>query len=224
MGVIGYLLPTRDILLVAAALGFLVLLALVRIRPADIHYNRSCGVRDHHGTGPPRASRADLLKDGRLVTFAVCLFLFQVANASILPLISETLVHVERRWSSLTVSGLIVPPQIIVVLLAPWAGRTADTWGRRPLLLIGLAVVPIRVGFFALTEDPAVLVVIQVLDGLTGASLGVLTALVIADLTNGTGGFNLAQGVVGTVSGVGASLSTSISGSLSSASARWPAS
>jgi len=64
----------------------------------------------------------------------------------------------------------------------------------------------------ALTEDPALLIVIQVLDGLTGATLGVLTALVIADLTRGTGRFNLAQGLVGAVSGVGASLSTSISG------------
>ena len=64
----------------------------------------------------------------------------------------------------------------------------------------------------ALTEDPALLVVIQVLDGVTGATLGVLTALVIADLTRGTGRFNLAQGLVGAVSGVGASLSTSISG------------
>jgi sugar phosphate permease len=63
-----------------------------------------------------------------------------------------------------------------------------------------------------LTADPAPLVVIQVLDGLTGAILGVLTTLVIADLTKGTGRFNLAQGLVGTLSGVGASLSTSISG------------
>jgi MFS family permease len=62
------------------------------------------------------------------------------------------------------------------------------------------------------TEDPALLVVIQVLDGLTGATLGVLTALVIADLTKGPGRFSLAQGLVGAVSGAGASLSTSISG------------
>jgi hypothetical protein len=50
------------------------------------------------------------------------------------------------------------------------------------------------------------------LDGLSGATLGVLTALIIADLTKGTGRFNLAQGVVGTLSGVGASLSTSATG------------
>ena len=71
---------------------------------------------------------------------------------------------------------------------------------------------PIRSLSFAITTDPALLVVIQALDGITGATLGVLTALVVADLTNGTGRFNLAQGLTGTLSGVGASLSTSISG------------
>jgi MFS family permease len=212
MGVIGYLLSIGDIFLLTAVFGVPVVLALARIRAADIHFGRSCCAPDDDPTRPRRVSRAVVFKDRRLLTFAICLFLFQVANASILPLIGETLVHTEGRWSSLVTSALIVVPQIIVALLAPWAGRTADTWGRRPLLLIGLGVVPIRAAFFALTANPALLVVIQALDGLSGATLGVLTALVIADLAKGTGRFNLAQGLVGTLSGVGASLSTSISG------------
>jgi MFS family permease len=212
LGVIGYLLSTQDIFLATAALGLPVLLALAKIRAADIHVGRSCCAPDDHPTQPQRVNRAVLFKDRRLLTFAICLFLFQVANASILPLIGETLVHTEGRWSSLVTSALIVVPQIIVALLAPWVGRTADTWGRRPLLLIGLGVVPIRGAFFALTANPALLIVIQALDGLSGATLGVLTALVIADLAKGTGRFNLAQGLVGTLSGVGASLSTAISG------------
>src|SRR5215831_11494490 len=44
------------------------------------------------------------------------------------------------------------------------------------------------------------------------AACGVLTTLAVADLTNGTGRFNPAQGLVGTLSGVGASLSTSMTG------------
>ena len=167
MGFVGYVLSTRDILLVAAVLGFPVLWALVRIRPTDIHFGRSCGAPDHHHPThpPPRASRAVLFKDRRLLTFAICLFLFQLANASILPLTGETLAHVEGRWSSPIMSAFIVVPQVIVALLAPWAGRTANTWGRRPLLLIGLGVVPIRAAFFALTADPALLAAVQALDG-----------------------------------------------------------
>jgi MFS family permease len=212
MGVVGYLLSTRDTFLLAAALGLPVLLVLGRIRASDIHFARSCGAPDMHPTHPQRVSRATLLRDHRLLTFAVCVFLFQLANASMLPLAGQTLAHTEGHLSSLILSGFVVVPQIIVALLAPWVGRKAETWGRRPLLLAGLAVLPIRAAFFALIADPAPLVVVQALDGLSGATLGVLTALVIADLTKGTGRFNLAQGLVGTVSGIGAALSTSVSG------------
>jgi MFS family permease len=212
MGAIGYLLSTRDIFLVAAALAIPLLWALLRIRGADIHFGRSCGAPDCDATKPNRVSRRTLFTDVRFLAFMISLFLFQLANASILPQVSQTLVHSEGYLSSPAVSALIVFPQIVVALLAPWVGRTAVTWGRRPLLLLGLAVVPIRSGLFALTADPALLVIIQLLDGISGATLGVLTTLIIADLTNGTGRFNLAQGLAGTLSGVGASLSTLVEG------------
>jgi MFS family permease len=212
MGVVGYLLSTRDIFFVTAALGLPVLLALTKIRAADIHFGRSCGASNHDAPRPQRASRAILFKDHRLLTFAVCLFLFQLANATMLPLIGEALVQAQGRLSSLVISALVVVPQLLVAVLAPWVGRTANSWGRRPLLLIGLGVVPIRSALLAFTADPALLVLIQVLDGVTGAVLGVLTALVIADITQGTGRFNLAQGLIGTLSGLGASLSTSVWG------------
>ncbi len=212
MGVIGYFLPTRDIFFATAILSLPVLLALVAIHAADIHFGRSCGAPDCHSTRPDRVRRNSLFRDRRVLVFASALFLFQLANASILPLAGESLAHAEGRQSSLVLSALIIAPQIIVALLAPWAGRTANSWGRRPLLLLGLGVVPIRALFFGTVTDPALLVAVQALDGITGATLGVLTALVVADITNGTGRFNLLQGLIGTLSGIGASLSTSLSG------------
>jgi MFS family permease len=217
MGLVGYLLPIRDIFLLTAVLGVPVLLALSRIRASDIHFARSCGASELRPRYPERARRKVLLKDRRLPTFAVCLFLFQLANASMLPLAGQTLARTEGSWSSLVLSGLIVGPQLIVAALAPWVGQTAQTWGRRPFLLVGLGVLPIRSAVFALTSDPLPLVVVQALDGLSGATLGVLTALVIADITKGTGRFNLAQGLVGTASGVGAALSTYATGLVAAA-------
>jgi MFS family permease len=140
------------------------------------------------------------------------LFLFQIANASMLPLAGEALVHSKEVLSSLIFSALIMVPQVIVAIMAPWAGRQANSWGRRPLLLIGFAALPIRALLFACTTNPTLLIAAQILDGVSGTMLGVLTALIVADLTTGTGRFNLAQGFVGTMSGVGASLSTTISG------------
>jgi MFS family permease len=212
MGLIGNFLSTDDIFFAAAAFDVPVLLTLVAIRSSDIHYGRSCGAPDHHSTRPPRIRRAALFRDRRLLVFAISLFLFQLANASLLPLAGESLAGMEGRHSSLILSALIVFPQILVALLAPWVGRTANSWGRRPLLLLGLGVVPIRSLAFAATADPVLLIAVQVLDGITGATLGVLTALVVADVTRGSARFNLAQSVIGTLSGIGASLSTSISG------------
>ncbi len=212
MGVIGYALSTRYIFLATAALEVPVLMALARVRAADIHFGRSCGAPDHNDTHPQRVSRALLFKDRRLLTFGMCLFLFQLANASLLPLVGETIAHTDGRRSSVIISAMIVVPQIIVAVLAPEVGRTAKSWGRRPLLLIAFGIVPVRSLLFAVIDKPAFLVAVQALDGVTGATLGVLTALITADLTKGTGRFNLAQGLIGTLSGIGASLSTSLSG------------
>jgi len=214
-GFLGYFMSSRDILLAAAILVLPVLIALLRIRAGDIHFGRSCGSPDHHhATPPPRVDRHLLGKNRHLLIFAGCLFLFQLVNASILPLISGALAHREGSSSALIVSALVIVPQILVALSAPWVGGQARSWGRRPLLLIGFGALPIRALLFALIADPTLLVAVQILDGVSGAVLGVLQALVIADLTNGTGRFNLAQGVVGVVSGIGATISTTLFGFL----------
>ena len=101
-------------------------------------------------------------------------------------------------------------PQIIVALAAPWVGRQAGSWGRRPLLLIGFSALTVRALLFSVTTNPPLLIGIQLLDGMSGSVLGVLTALIVADLTEGTGRFNLAQGFVGTLGGIGASLNTTL--------------
>lgn len=213
MGLIGYALSYQAIFLTVAALALPLFLVLARIRAADIHFGRACGAPHHHlPTQPARESRGNLWKSPGLMTFAICLFLFQLANASLLPLVVEGLVYQGEKSSSLIVSALIVLPQIIVALMAPWVGRQAKSWGRLPLLLIGFAALPIRALLFAVLNDSPLLVAVQLLDGISGAVVGVLTPLVIADMTSGTGRFNLAQGIVGTVSGIGASLSTTLFG------------
>ena len=52
------------------------------------------------------------------------------------------------------------------------------------------------------------IVAVQTLDGISGAVLGVLVPLALADISRGTGRFNLAQGIVGSATGIGATFST----------------
>ena len=213
MGLIGYFLSYRAIFFAAAALVVPLLAALGRIQPSGIYFGRASGVPEYQGlSAPPRARHWSLWKNRSLLIFAGCEFLFQMANASMLPLAGEALAYSKEALSSLIVSALIMVPQVIVALMASWAGRRANTWGRRPLLLVGFAALPIRALAFAWTTNPMILIAAQILDGVSGTMLGVPTALIVADLTTGTGRFNLAQGFVGTMSGVGASLSTTLSG------------
>jgi MFS family permease len=146
----------------------------------------------------------------RLLIFASCIVLFQLANASLMPLVSEELA--QEHGSSLVVSALISVPQIVVAILAPRVGSEADRWGRRPVLLIGLSALPINAVCLAFVDHPLLLVTVQILSGVSAAVIGVLTPLIIADITKGTGRCNLGQGIVGTLSGIGAALSTTVSG------------
>jgi MFS family permease len=152
------------------------------------------------------------LKNRRLLIFAACGVLFQIANASMLPLLGGMLAAEGKRQAAPLIAALIIVPQLIVALLAPWVGRRAENHGRKPLLLVGFAALPVRAVLFALISSPFALVAVQVLDGITGAVLGVMTSLVIADATRGSGRFNLAQGMFGTLMGVGASLSPTLTG------------
>jgi MFS family permease len=218
VGVIGYWASDRAIFFATAAFAAPLLIALAYIRATEIHFGRSVGAPDcEEPSKPLRAKRRAVSKHRQLLTFAVCLFFFQMADASILPLVGGALAHSEGNRSIPIMAALVVVPQIFVMLFSPWTGRRAQRHGRRPLLLLGFAALPIRALLFTLTDDPTLLLVAQVLDGVSGMALGVLTPLIIADLTMGTGRYNLAQGLVGTISGLGAALSTTISGYLASA-------
>jgi MFS family permease len=109
----------------------------------------------------------------------------------------------------------MVVPQFIVAIVSPTIGRKSQTWGRRPLLLIGFTALVIRGILFAAVTPTQWIVVVQVLDGISAAALGVLVPLTLADITRETGRFNLTQGLVGCAMGIGASISTTLAGFLS---------
>jgi MFS family permease len=96
--------------------------------------------------------------------------------------------------------------------MALLVGMKADAWGRKPIFLVGFAVLPIRGVLYTLTQDPYLLVSIQILDGIGAGIFGALFFIVVADLTKGTGRYNLAQGAASACWGLGAALSNSVAG------------
>ena len=213
MGLIGYYLSNRGIFFFVVAFTIPTLIALRFIRPEEIDYELARGSKDEPDDGKPEKMWA-LLKDRHLVIFLVCAVMFHFANAAMLPLLGEMLAKGQGRTSMMFMSACVVTTQVVVVLLASWVGRTAGSWGRKPLLLIAFAVLPVRGILYTLTHDTSFLVAIQVLDGVGAAIFGIVSVLVISDLTRGTGRFNITQGAIGTAVGIGASLSQVIAGSI----------
>jgi MFS family permease len=65
-----------------------------------------------------------------------------------------------------------------------------------------------------LTSNTVALVAIQILDGVAAGIFGVVSVLVIADLTQGSGRFNITLGAISTTVGIGAALSQTIAGTI----------
>jgi len=216
MGACGYLLSARAVFIVTVLLLVPALIALRAIAENEIDPERAHGAPPRHVSAkPPTPTRAGALMNNRpLLIFAGCLLLFHLANSAMLPLVGSVVTMSSARWATVIIAACIVVPQLVVAAFSPWVGTRAQIWGRRPLLLIGFAALPIRGLLFAFISDPSILLAVQILDGVTAAVFAVMVPLIVADLTRGTGHFNLGQGILGTATGIGASLSATFAGYL----------
>jgi len=213
MGLLGYYFSDRSIFFFVAAMALPTMLVLLLINPAEIDYAVARGATDGPESGSVEGVRA-LLRDRPLVLFLICSVMFHFANAAMLPLLGEMLAKGRGRQSMIFMSACVVTTQFVITLIASWSGRKAGSWGRKPLLLIAFGVLPVRGLLYTLTAKTSLLIAIQIMDGIGAGIFGVVSVLVIADLTRGTGRFNLALGAVTTAVGIGASLSQVIAGSI----------
>jgi MFS family permease len=195
---------------VTAILLLPTLIAIRQISPQEISPKRA------HGSSEDTDTKAEsfwkLLSHRPLLILACCVGLFHLANAAMLPLMGSVLTSRSSSWATILIAACIVVPQLVVAVIAPRVGRQAQVWGRRPVLLLGFAMLPIRGLLFATVNDPFAIVAVQLLDGISAAALGVMVPLMVADITRGTGRFNSALGVVGTIGGGGAALSATLAG------------
>jgi predicted MFS family arabinose efflux permease len=214
MGTAGYLLSSRSVFLVTFVLAFPTLLALARIREREIDVAQAHGAVKREVPDKRATSVLNLCRRPLLI-FALSVLLLQLANAAMLPLMAGVVTTRSSQWAPVLIAACIIVPQAIVALMSPSVGRKAQAWGRRPLLLLAFAALAIRGLLFATVRDPYLLVAVQAFDGITASVFAVMVPLIVADVAFGSGHFNLAQGIVGTATGIGASLSTVLAGYVS---------
>ena len=153
MGALAIYLSSSVIFIAAAILCIPTLLAVYQIRPHEIDYARARNAAKRDHTFDVQRVM-DLGKNRKLLVFAVCMVLFHFGNASLLPLVGQNVGHSKAALSPLLMAGLIIVPQVVVALLAPWIGYWSELFGRKPLLLVGFAIEATRALLFTLTSDP----------------------------------------------------------------------
>ena len=211
MGACGRLFSDQAVFLVTAVLAVPALMAVSRIRSEEIDPLRARGGARRGPSGGLPA----LLTNLPLVIFSGCILLFHFANAAMLPLMASIVTMRSSDWATVLIAACIVVPQAVVAVSSAWVGRQAQRIGRRPMLLLGFVALVIRGALFAVISSPYLLVVVQLLDGVSAAVIGVMLPLVVADTTRGSGRFNFALGVVGSTAGIGAAISTTFAGYIS---------
>lgn len=169
---------------------------------------------DHGGDRESPSGLRVILSCRPLLIFGGCAALFHFANAAMLPLVGQKLAMKDPALGTSLMSFCIVAAQLVMVPMAMLVGARADRWGRKPLLLAAFLVLPLRGVLYTLSDNSAWLVGVQLLDGVGAGLFGALFPLVVADLTEGTGRFNVSQGAIATLQGIGASLSTAAAGQM----------
>ncbi len=213
MGACGYFISPQAVFYVTAALAIPTIWAVLTIRDEEIN-PLTAGSGFSRPDAPAPISIADVALKPPIVVLTMSVMLFHAGNAAMLPLVGSAMAMQSSQWATVLVAICIIVPQLLVAAISPKVGELAQSWGRKPLLLIGFGVLPVRGVLLAYTREPSAIVAVQMLDGISASVLGVLVPLTIADATRGTGRFNLVQGIVGSAVGIGAAASTFAAGRL----------
>jgi MFS family permease len=198
------------------AVGSLASVLLIPERAIDHDLARGLHVREQakdKGGDRERPSGLGVLLTCRpLLIFALCVTLFHLANAAMLPLVGQKLALQDKNLGTSLMSACIVAAQIVMAPMAILVGAKADRWGHKRFFLAALAILPLRAVLYTLSNAKAWLVAVQLLDGVGAGIFGAIMPVIVADLMRNTGRFNVAQGAVITAQSIGAALSTALAG------------
>jgi hypothetical protein len=121
------------------------------------------------------------------------------ANANVLLVLGEIMGGDEEDGStSKTAIPLIAGAIVLAQITMAIATKAGDRWthlgvGRKPLFMAGLASLPVRCALILYWQNAgaAYLLSTQILDGVGGGFLGLVHPYLVADITFGTGRFNV---------------------------------
>jgi predicted MFS family arabinose efflux permease len=214
VGFVGWLSSQHATFYLVPVFAFLSAWAVLSIPASAIDNDRARGFTGQQQAERPESWRRLLLHHRSLLILAATVAIFHFANASMLPLAGQKLALAYPGFETALLSACILVAQLATMPVAILVGAKADVWGRKPLLIAACLALVLRGIVFASFNSAPILVAAQTLDGISGGILDILLPLMLADIVGGTGRYSMSRGFLGTVQGVGGSISNIAAGTM----------
>ena len=187
-GLVGYAFGQKWIFYLVTIVAVASAVTVLLIRGKDIDYLRArAATREMKTDGVHPVGIKALFADRDILVFALAVTLFHFGNAAMLPLAGQLLTRSHESLAPINMSACIIAAQLVMIPVAHLSGKLGSSWGRKPVFLIGFAILPIRGLLYTLSANPFFIVSVQLLDGIGAGIFGVLSVMVVADLTRGPG-------------------------------------
>ncbi|MBS1954145.1 MAG: MFS transporter [Cyanobacteria bacterium SZAS-4] len=211
-GLAGYYISGNWVFYLIGIFAALSIVAVGFINEKEIDHAMASGSRDEPADDSPVLSLGSSLLNRKVLMFAVAVALFHLSNAAMLPLAGQYISEGHAHEAALSISACIFAGQLVMIPASILAGKFADIWGRKPVFLVAFAALPIRGFLYTFSSDPTFIVAVQLLDGIGAGIFGVVLSVIVADLTSGSGHYNVIRGFALTAQGIGAALSNILAG------------
>jgi MFS family permease len=189
--------------------------AVILTIPAEaIDHERARGFAAGQVEERPQGFWTMLTGNWPLLILALIAATFHFAHASMLPLAGQKLALSHPGLESTLTSACILVAQLVTIPVAMVVGRNVTSWGLKPVLGAACIALALRGATFALFDSAPVLIGTQILEGIAIGVWDVLVPLILADIVVGSGRYSMSRGVVGTVQGIGGSISNVAGGAM----------
>jgi MFS family permease len=211
-GAIGWWLGQQAVFWLVPVFTMPAILAVLSIPARAIDHERARGLVHAQQDENPESWWVFFTGHRGFMALCVVALLFHLANASMMPLAAQMLALTHPGAEAPLVSALVLVAQVTAIGSGILVSTQTARFGAVNLLIGACAALVLRGCLFAFSDHVALVVAAQMLDGFGIGLFDTLLPLVLADLMHGTGRYNLARGILGTLQGIGGSLSNFISG------------
>lgn len=165
---------------------------------------------------PEASSYMEVFSDRKTLVLCLTGWSFHFANANVLLVLGELMGQSGEdddgpsRSAIPLIAGAIVLAQATMSVATIVGDKLTERGvGRKPLFMAGLLTLPLRCALIILWQDmgDSWLLSTQILDGLGGGFFGLLHPLLVADITFGSGRFNVVMGLTASCFGLGGTMS-----------------